>query len=30
MNEIIEVAITMFSITLIGLGVGFVLIKVAS
>jgi len=28
MNEIFEVAVTMFSITLIGLGVGFVLLKV--
>lgn len=28
MNEILEVAITMFLITLIGLSVGFVLLKV--
>lgn len=28
MSEILEVAITMFSITLIGLSVGFVLLKV--
>jgi hypothetical protein len=28
MNEILEVAITMFIITLIGLSVGFVLLKV--
>ncbi len=28
MNEILEVAITMFAITLIGLSVGFVLLKV--
>jgi hypothetical protein len=28
MNEILEVAATMFSITLIGLSVGFVLLKV--
>lgn len=28
MNEILEVAITMFVITLIGLSVGFVLLKV--
>lgn len=28
MNEIFEVAATMFSITLIGLAVGFVLLKV--
>nr|YP_007476319.1 cytochrome b6-f complex subunit 7 [Diacronema lutheri]YP_009863840.1 Cytochrome b6-f complex subunit 7 [Pavlova sp. NIVA-4/92]AGE93816.1 cytochrome b6-f complex subunit 7 [Diacronema lutheri]QKE31171.1 Cytochrome b6-f complex subunit 7 [Pavlova sp. NIVA-4/92] len=28
MNEILEVAITMFIITLIGLSVGFILLKV--